>query len=60
MKHYTVTVNNRPFRSFSIRTEAIDMARLASEFFAGDICRVTHKNGNTVKGTPTFVNGKEI
>lgn len=55
-----VNYEERTFGIYDSKAKALERAQLASELCRDCEVRITHKNWNTVKGTPIFKNGKEM
>ena len=55
-----INYEERTFGIYNTKVEALEKAKLVSEFYKDSEVRVAHKNWNTVKGTPIFKNGKEM
>ncbi len=57
---YRVAVGERIFAELQEKEKAIDLAKCCSGVYQGKICRLVTQKWTTVKGTPEFMNGKEI
>ena len=71
MKQYNIAVKfpinrggilfeERVFGTYYPKEKALEKARMISQLYPGREVRVTHRNWNTVKGTPIFKDGKEM
>lgn len=57
---YRVAVGERIFTELDDKEKAIDLAKNCSGVYQGKICRLVTQKWTTLKGTPEFINGKEI
>lgn len=57
MKEYIVVVKDRVWNTYSKLEDAVDTCQSVSEIYNKEVCRVTHKNGNSVSPEYEYVNG---
>ena len=57
---YRVAVGNRIFGIYPNKAQAIEVAFNVSCVYPDLRCRIVYKNWNDYRGTPVYINGKEI
>lgn len=55
-----IEYEERTFGIYKTKDRALEVAEIVSLRYPESEVRITHKNWNTVKGTPIFKNGKEM
>ena len=57
---YRIAVGDRIFATVEDKNKAVELAKNCSGVFQDKKCRLITKKWETVKGTPEYVNGKEV